>query len=250
MGNFFSGIKNIFTGPTKLSWLQVLGYGILPLGQLFARNFQFKGSLDKWWLMFPIFFLPPFSFIAMILMKFGFVKDGAGYNGFDIWMMLPMIAKLVIPFILPFMIDEDSETLFAIVSVVLQLIAGMAANLIRRYNNCKNISLNSIGKAGMDTTIATAVGDVTTFAIDWIPIIGIVSTIIKMIPVIGDFADTIIWSVGFGGAYVIINMINQSPDLARFCSAPFTGFTADKIPFILSIIVMIVITVFNSTIPI
>ena len=67
MGNF--NIGNFFSGPSKLSWLQVLILGIVPLGQLWARIFYFNGSLDKWWLMFPIFLLPPFSFLPLIMMK-------------------------------------------------------------------------------------------------------------------------------------------------------------------------------------
>ena len=51
MGNFLSSI-NVNDG--KLSWNQVLMLGLVPLGQLYARVNIFNGSLDKWWLMFPL----------------------------------------------------------------------------------------------------------------------------------------------------------------------------------------------------
>ena len=58
----------------SLSTWGVLIMGLIPLGQLWARIFNFNGSLDKWWLMFPLFLIPPFSFIPLILMKMGFVS--------------------------------------------------------------------------------------------------------------------------------------------------------------------------------
>ena len=96
MGNFIGNLKNMFTGPTKLTFIQVLILGLFPLGQLWARIFYFNGSLDKWWLMFPMFLIPPFSFVPLLLMKFGFVADGKGTNPLDYWMLLPIIAKFAV----------------------------------------------------------------------------------------------------------------------------------------------------------
>jgi hypothetical protein len=142
MGNFFSSIKNKWKDSGKLSWKQVLIMGLIPLGQLYARVKIFNGSLDKWWLMFPLLLFPPFSFIPMIMMKYGAVANGTGSNPLDNFMLIPIIAKFIIPFILPFIIDEDSTLLFTIVGFVLQLITVMVGNLIRRKDNCKEITTN------------------------------------------------------------------------------------------------------------
>ena len=223
----------------RLSWMQVLIMGLIPLGQLWARIFTFKGSLDKWWLMFPLLLFPPFSFIPLIMMKFGMISDGKGSNPVDKIMLLPIIAKFIIPFILPFVVDdEEHEFLFSLVSFVLQLLTIMIANLTRRYTNCDNITVDSIGKSGIDSVIAYGMADITVFAIGFLPFIGIAISVLEMIPIIGDFVDDIIWSLGFAATYIIINMFNQD-NMQKYCSTPFSGNLQDKIPFIISVIAII-----------
>ena len=234
MGNFLSSIFPSFQDSGKLSWNQVLIMGLIPLGQLYARVKIFNGSLDKWWLMFPLLLFPPLSFIPLIMMKFGSISDGKGANPVDDFMLIPIIAKFIIPFVLPFIIDEDSSFLFAIVSFVLQLITVMTANLIRRKDNCKDITTDSFGKAGIDSTIAIAMGEVTSYAIGFIPIIGMFVSILKGLPLIGGLVDSLIWSVGFAGTYIVINMFNQE-DMNKYCSTPFTGNTQDRVPFLASL---------------
>lgn len=238
MGNFFSSITNIKDNG-KLSWTQVLILGLVPLGQLYARVKIFNGSLDKWWLMFPLLVFPPFSFIPLIMMKYGFVANGTGSTPIDNFMVIPIIAKLIIPFILPFVIDEDSSILYTIVSFILQLLTVMAANLMRRKDNCKEITTNSVGKASIDSTIAIAMGELTSFAIGFIPFIGMFVSILKGIPFIGGLVDSLVWSIGFAGTYVVINMFNQHPNINKFCVTPFTGNIEDKMPFLGSLALLI-----------
>jgi len=242
MGNFLSSILGTIADGGKLSWNQVLILGLVPLGQLYARVNIFNGSLDKWWLMFPLLLFPPLSFIPLIMMKFGLVKNGNGSKPVDNFMLIPIIAKLIIPFILPFIINEDSSLLFTIVSFVLQLITVMTANLIRRKDNCKEITTNSVGKAGVDSIIAIAAGEITSFAIGFVPLIGIFISMLKNLPVIGGIVDSLVWSVGFAGAYVLINMFNQDPNINKLCSSPFTGNIQDRIPLIGSLAVIIFVS--------
>lgn len=242
MGNFLSSIFGTIADGGKLSWNQVLILGLVPLGQLYARVNIFNGSLDKWWLMFPLLLFPPLSFIPLIMMKFGLVKNGTGSKPVDNFMLIPIIAKLIIPFILPFIINEDSSLLFTIVSFVLQLITVMTANLIRRKDNCKEITTNSVGKAGVDSIIAIAAGEITSFAIGFVPLIGMFISMLKNLPVIGGIVDSLVWSVGFAGAYVLINMFNQDPNINKLCSSPFTGNIQDRIPLIGSLAVILFVS--------
>jgi hypothetical protein len=245
MGSF-DFITNLLGNANRLSWMEVLVMGLLPLGQLWARIFNFKGSLDKWWLMFPLLLFPPFSFIPLIMMKFGMVQDGKGSNPVDKIMLLPIIAKFIIPFVLPFIIDNDEhEFLFSLVGFVLQLLTIMVANLTRRYSNCNDITTDSVGKAGIDSVIAYGVADITAFGIGFVPFIGVIFNIIEMIPFVGDFVNQIIWSLGFAATYIIINMFNQD-DMQKYCTTPFTGNVQDKIPFIVSIISIIGLNFVNS----
>jgi hypothetical protein len=239
MGNFFSSIKD----GGKLSWKQVLILGLVPLGQLYARVNIFNGSLDKWWLMFPLLLFPPLSFIPLIMMKFGLVKNGNGSKPVDNFMLIPIIAKLIIPFVLPFVIDEDSSVLFTIVSFILQLITAMTANLIRRNKNCNKITYDSVGKAGVDSIIAIGAGEITSFAIEFVPLIGMFISLLKNLPLVGGVVDSLVWSVGFAGAYVLINMFNQDPNLNKLCNSPFSGNIQDRIPFFGSLAVIIFVSI-------
>jgi hypothetical protein len=241
MGNFFSSLGN-FKDNGKLSWKDVLILGLIPLGQLYARVEIFKGSLDKWWLMFPLLLFPPLSFIPLIMMKYNLVADGKGSKPLDYNILIPIFAKMIIPFVLPFIIDEDSTLLYSIVNLVLLLITTMIANLIRRNDNCKNITTESIGKAGIDSTIALAGGEITSFAIGFVPFIGMLISILKSIPFIGNIIDQLIWSIGFGGTYVVINMFNQD-DMNKFCSTPLIE---NKKPFFISLIVLVGVNFLKS----
>jgi hypothetical protein len=235
-----------FNSTNKISWLRVIILGLIPLGQLWARIFDFNGSLDKWWLMFPLLLIPPFSFIPMLMMKFGFIADGKGSKPLDSWILVPIITKLVLAFLLPYIVDEDSTFITFIVSLIFQLIATMCANLVRRYKNCnQTITTDSIGKAGIDSTIAMAVGDLSAIIIPWLPFVGMFISILEMIPIIGEYVDSILWIIGFSATYTLINMFNQD-DMTKYCSTPFTGNLQDKIPFIISVIVTFLAPIVNS----
>lgn len=228
----------------KLSWNEVGILGLIPAGQLYARIFKFNGSLDKWFLMFPLLLFPPLSFIPLILMKFGYVDNGNGSSPYDLIMILPIIVKFLIPFILPYFIDD--RIIGIIVSFILKLLMVMICNLYRRYDNCNSITLNSIGKAGIDSVISTSVGDVVPIAMKFVPFVGFLYTILSFFPIIGDekILNSIFWSVGFGASYILINMFNQL-DMEKYCSSPFMGNIEDKVPFLSAIGVLFGAHAFN-----
>lgn len=229
----------------QLTWKEVIILGLVPLGQLWARVFNFNGSLDKWYFLIPIFLFPPLSFIPLIMMKYGMIEDGKGSTPVDKIMLLPIIAKLIIPFVLPFIIDEDSETIYSIVNFVLQLLLIIVANLTRRYNTCNSITVNSIGKATIDSTVAYGIGNLIAFIIPWLPFIGLIFSLLEMIPFVGDSVNNILWGLGFASTYVIINMVNQD-SIDKFCSTPFFGNIQDQIPFVISIIIIVITEIVNN----
>ena len=229
----------------ELSWTEVVTMGMIPGGQLWARIFNFNGSVDKWWLMIPFGLIPIIGIIPMIAMKYGYVANGTGSNPIDYMMLLPIIAKFVIPFILPFVGLHGETTVFNIVAVFLELLCIIVANLTRRYNDCKSVTVDSIGKASMDSVIAYGVGDILATFIGFIPFIGIVVSILEGLPGVGDYINPLVWSIGFGATYILLNMFNQA-DMTTFCSTPFYGNTSDKMPFIVSAAAIIGLQFFNS----
>lgn len=236
-----------FDGPTdRISWLQVLIMSAIPLGQLYARVEYYQGSLDKPWLLpFMIF---PFSLIAMIMIKYGAIKDGKGTKPTDIIMLFPVVMAFILPTIVEKMYDSmdiDSSILVSITVFIFHIFSIIIANLKRRYDNCKSITMDSFGKASIDSIIAYAVGIVVPFALPFIPVVGGVWGIVKMLPFIGTFVENIFWSISFLATYIIINMINQD-DIEKFCSTPFGGNLQDKIPFIASSIAIPVISMLGN----
>ena len=93
MGNFVSSMSK--DDPGKLSWMQVLILGLIPLGQLWARIFNFNGSLDKWWLLMPPLSIPPLSLIPAFMIAFGKIKKGQGGSPYDLYMIIPAICSIL-----------------------------------------------------------------------------------------------------------------------------------------------------------
>ena len=98
MGNLFS------KGDAEISWLETLVVALVPNGQLIVRaGSTLRGSLDKWWLLFPLFMIPPFSIVIALLMKFfNIIKPGQGKGAaYDLYMLIPLAVKLFFPMIMP-----------------------------------------------------------------------------------------------------------------------------------------------------
>lgn len=72
---------------------------IFPFGQLIARIFFLDGSLDKWWLLIPIFYIPPISFVAAIMIGLGLVAKGKGGKPYDSYINLPIFLLIIKQFI-------------------------------------------------------------------------------------------------------------------------------------------------------
>ena len=238
----------MFNNPDKISWLQVILFSLLPFGQLLARALYLKGSIDKLWLMLPMLQLPPFSIISMLLIKFGFVQDGKGTDPIDKIMWLPLIARIVTLFVLNSM-EIDSPLIFILINLLINLLTNIIANITRRYYNCiaEGITIDSIGKAIIDSTIAYAISEATPIVISFIPYIGAAYQLLGSLTGSENITDGLFSNMGFAVAYILINMFNQD-DINDFCSTPFTGYIIDKIAFFISIIIIVLINAYRLTI--
>ena len=67
------------------------GLSVLPFGQFFGRVFYLNGSLDKWWLLIPIFYIFPFCLVPVIMILLGLVKKGKGGKPYDKYIYVPMV---------------------------------------------------------------------------------------------------------------------------------------------------------------
>lgn len=127
-------------------------------------------------------------------------------NPFDVFMLAPiLIPMLGVPALLD--TETESEMLIIVVTVASKLLLTMMCNLYRRYKVCDKFSVNSIGKAGIDSIIALSV-----------------NYIISLFPFVGG---NIMGELGFIATYALLNIINQI-NTTKFCNAPFTGNPSDK----------------------
>lgn len=90
---------------------------LIPFGQFFARIFYLDGSLDKWWLLIPIFYVPPFCLVPLIMILLGSVKKGKGGKPYDSYIYLP-IGLIIVKQFIGFTPIGDN-TWFKIISSVL-----------------------------------------------------------------------------------------------------------------------------------
>ena len=234
MGSALSLLGLSIDDQNNMSWLQFAICSLVPFGQMWARIFYMNGSLDKWWTFIPIFFFPPFQFIPMLMMKYGYIQRGEGADVIDKWIAIPIIAKFLIPFIVPVLGLEDGM-INDLVQGLIMLGTILIPNMIRRSENCKDgITSDSVGKGFMDSVVEFSLPSVLLTVIPYLPMVGSIVSIVQSIPLIGDFANQLIWVMCFAFVYVVVNIINQNT-MATYCTAPLTGNTQDKIIFWISI---------------
>jgi hypothetical protein len=232
-------------GGELMSWPAFFILGIVPYGQIFARVKYLNGSIDKAWMFWLAF--PPLTWYALWQIKKGNVAMGNGTQVYDFFMIIPIIAKVMLPLILsfiPWFKDEDGELddeslFYKIISVGAIVGAVTLPYLIRAYRNCKTMTPALFVRACMNGVISSAVPNILILIFSFIPILGTVVDVMQSLPYIGQFVNAGLWSVFFCGTYIITNMFNQgTPE--TMCSPGLTGTIKDKIFFTLACIYTII----------
>ena len=194
-----------------MNLLEMGFYGIMPMGQLLMRLTKFNGSLDKWYLLFPLLLIPPFSFIPVIFAKLGFIKKSPGGPPLDIYVLIPIIFR----FILILFIKQVAELGSFMLQVGLVFGALLATNILRHYTarKCTNTNLiSTIKKGAFDSMFEYAFGVMTTFLVMFIPFIGQILEFVLTIPIpyITQIVESMIWGLGFAGGYMMVNMFDNN----------------------------------------
>jgi hypothetical protein len=204
--------------------------GLIPGGQLYARLFNFGGSMDKLWLLLLAFF-PPFSLIPMILLKLGWIsiKQGSGFiNPLNKWLLLPIITIIMMPFLLDHVFNLDNDSLLGfLITFVFIITACSITNIINMRGKCKTTTFNNVGKSVMDAITAYGIATFITWCINFIPIIGEIIISIEMIPFIGHIIKQSIWILGYIVGLFLLDSFNQiSSDI---CNISWHGTKTDKL---------------------
>lgn len=212
MGNLFSGLFNLQGDKVDMGILEMLFYGLVPMiGQLFMRIFKYGGSLDKPYLLFPLFFIPPFSFIPVIFAKLGWIKKTDVSNPLDIYILIPIIVRFLLIILLSKVVILNNN----IIQIIVLLFALIIANLlhITTDNNCKdklNI-INNTAKATTDSMLQYASGILGTYLVLFIPYVGAFIKNMRFLPISPYISKSInagIWSLGILMGYMLVNMFD------------------------------------------
>lgn len=191
----------------SLSTKEILMLGFIPMGQLWARIFKFNGSLDHKWSMLPFFMVPPFQFIPIIMMKLGMFKKGKGGKPYDWYMLIPILARI---FITIFAENYDFP-MWVIIDVVLNFVTLLIPYLIRTYNLCNKVETENILNTLTQAATTQAAVNLFTFLIGFVPFIGLVFTMVEMIPYVGPLLP---WTIGYSTFYIVMNMLTgDNPSL-------------------------------------
>lgn len=226
-------------GPT---WIEVLLLGFVPLGQIWTRLLRYNGSMDEKWMLNPIFLFPVFSWIPLVYLKLGITKlkpgKPNGTNQLDKIVIFPLLVNLSLPFLMPLMINPDNKILSKIVPLIFQIFSLVIANLTRRYFNCEGIfTLDSIGKAIVDSVSVATLSNTLPYAVELLPGVNTLSKLLDFTT--KNHAMSVMGTIIMAGLYVFTNMINQE-NLDTLCKAPFLGNKFDKIPLIIGVLSVII----------
>jgi len=238
----------------QLSILRIILYTLLPFGQLYARLHDFNGSLDKIYLLFPIFLVPPFSIIPILLMAFGFVAKGKGASPYDHMMWIPILTRFFIAGIAHHFIHNPK--IASAIIILTSIVTILIPNLLRRNKECsivkdssgkQTFSLDSkqIFKSVANSIFELGFGYFFSLIFSFIPFVGIIFKLITFIPVIGTFVSDIVWAMGFATGYIIINILDQQ-DMNTLCYPTTMSSSKEIFRIIFGIIFMIIGSIFSG----
>ncbi len=219
MLNFIKSLFDFKGDKVTMSLFEMLLYGMIPgFGQLLMRINKLGGSLDKAYLLFPLLLFPPFSFIPVLMAKFGFLKKIEGENVIDMYILIPVIFR----FILIFIIAHISKSVAGgiILQIGLLFAAVLLANIIHIFTEkrCKDVQGSFGGKlikGVSDSMLEYGAGVLVILSSEFIPVVGEILEGMRDIPfpIIGDISaviDGALWSVGLVSGYLIMNMIDAN----------------------------------------
>lgn len=217
----------------------VVGYSLLPGGQLIARIFNYDGSLDQPWFLFPLFLIFPFQIIPLLLMYYGYIKKGKGGKVYDNYIWIPIIIRFIIEIskymILKYIINNSSTNniICNVIGELIIIISIMITKYLHTNDSCKILEVpepkynpnlftllcDSIFENGIAFMIKPIL-NLLILILNIIPGIAIVSTLIDILIPEGMFTriwTSICWLFGYSFIYIIQNMFQQF-NLSGLCN--------------------------------
>lgn len=190
-------------------WWEYFVYGLLPGGELFMRMFKLNGSMDKPYMLFPLFMVPILGFIPLLMARFGLFEMGKGGNPIDWYVVIPIITKLLSHFFFK-KLSFVKKTIFTVLLVLSSVILANVLHFLNRDDCKENKKIGSVAfRTIIDSCIEYGSGTATVAFTKYIPVIGEVIMAGEKLPVIGKVFKELLWSVGYGLTYLLNNMISN-----------------------------------------
>jgi hypothetical protein len=221
MGNFisFGGGKHL-----DLSFLKIILYSFLPLGQIFLRINELGGSLSQWFWLLPPFLIPPFSFLSILAAKFGWIKpiNNTTSSPLDWFILIPIVIKIILSQLITIINFGDYLLNITILILTLILTNLLHRNVDYKCNVDPNANSKNITKKSLfDSMLQYAVGNLCTFGVPLllalIPGLEEIDLLFQ-VPVIGPILNSIIWIFGASAMYLLGNMIDINFENKQLCN--------------------------------
>ena len=141
----FSNIFHSTSGFQRVSFFRALLYTFIPLGPIFMRVIDLKGSGS---LIYTLPFVSfPLSLMQTVPAFFGFMKPGNGGSPIDKYMLFGLLAKLVLEIMyarggkflkmIPLLSYKSKPTTFVILEMVIIILFVMLGNHFRQKKHQK-----------------------------------------------------------------------------------------------------------------
>lgn len=200
--------------------LQVLDYVALVLGgpfsQIYYRITRYNGSLDKPWLLFPLFWIVPFTAVPTYYMSKNKIKKGLRkIKLFDILGFLPM-GGIFLSYLINSMYPE-----FSFASTLPILISSVITFYIRDRKRCSNRSFMRVAQRSLfSSLIMMSISILFDFLVMGVfkitPFLGPIFELLYSSPLISN----ILYCLTSYVSYLITNMINNTPSIIKICKKP------------------------------
>jgi len=199
---------------TPLTALLLTGFGF-NIGQIITRISYLDGSLDKPWLLIPIFWFPPLSFIPGIMIWLNKVEKGKTGSPFESSMLLAVISAILLPIILNKFEIFDGYRGKILKNLIMYLTVYLS--LYYRENNICKEKLDYY-RLLRNTSIINLSGVIMPFLIGLMPIIGWLITILGATSdTMSDIMDGVLKGLSYMFIILLLNMY-QGTYLDSYCN--------------------------------
>jgi hypothetical protein len=124
---------------------------------------------------------------------------------------------------------------YVIIDVIVSIIATLIPSYLRTRNLCQEYNTNNMINTFVQGVSIEAAANIFSVVIGWVPLIGMIFTLLEFLPVIGE---SIAWMLAYSTGYLVMNMFNAD-DSKSFC-------LTNKYKLFMSIISIIIITALKS----